>query len=289
MRPTAKSLVLDLLSTLRAGSMPVRALVGAGELFSIDGNAMRVAIARLVAEGVVERDERGAYRLGSAAASISTHVTSWRSIEERVRAWDGRWIGALTSSLPRSQRPRIRASERALRFLGFRVFERGLVIRPDNLKGGVDAVRERLADLGLDPDVAVFGLYALDGEREAHARALWQNEDLDGNYRKLLETLERSTARLTGLSARRAMAESFLVGGATIRAIVLDPLLPEPMAAVELRHALVAALREYDRLGRRYWAAFMNEHGAPYLRAPHDVRTLDAAWAASRTASGAST
>ena len=35
MKPTAKSLVLDLLSTLQRGTMPVRALVDAGALFGL--------------------------------------------------------------------------------------------------------------------------------------------------------------------------------------------------------------------------------------------------------------
>jgi phenylacetic acid degradation operon negative regulatory protein len=277
------------LSTLRAGSMPVRALVGAGALFGIDGNAIRVAIARLVADELVESDERGAYRLGSAAGSISRHVASWRAIEEQVRAWDGGWVGALTSLLPRSQRARTRTSERALRFLGFRALERGLVIRPDNLKGGVEAVRDRLAGLGLDAHVAVVGLHDLDAGRDAHARTLWESEHLDRKYRELLEALARSSARLASLPPKRAMAESFLVGGAAIRALVYDPLLPDPMAPVERRRALVAAMREYDRLGRQCWAPFMREHSAPSLRAPHDVRALDPVWPSARSVSGAST
>jgi phenylacetic acid degradation operon negative regulatory protein len=206
-----------------------------------------------------------------------------------VRAWDGAWIAALTSSLPRSERARIRAGERALRLLGFRNLERGLAIRPDNLKGGVAVARNRLAGLGLDPRVAVFVVRDLDGERDAHARTLWDADRLQAKYRELLDALARSTARLPGLPAKRAMAEAFLLGGATIRALVLDPLLPEPMAPVEQRRALVGAMREYDRLGRQCWAPFMKEHDAPYLRAPHDLRALDAAWPGPRASWGAST
>ena len=65
MEPTAKSLILDLLSTLRPGSaMPVGALVEAGSLFGLSGNNVRVSIARLLAGGQIARDERGHYRLG---------------------------------------------------------------------------------------------------------------------------------------------------------------------------------------------------------------------------------
>jgi len=66
--PSAKSVILDLLSTLRRGSMPVRALIEAGALFGFSGNHVRVTLARLRRSGLVERDERGRYRLGASAA-----------------------------------------------------------------------------------------------------------------------------------------------------------------------------------------------------------------------------
>jgi phenylacetic acid degradation operon negative regulatory protein len=288
-KATAKTLDVVLVAPLRSGSMPVRALIAAGELFGIDANALRVALARLVSAGLVESDERGAYRLGAAAGSVSAHVGSWRTIEDRVRTWDGAWVGVLLTSIPRAARARVRSTERALRFLGFRHLDRGLAVRPDNLKGSVAAVRERLASLGLDPHAAVFSVQDLDSKADARARTLWRDEHLERKYRDLLEAVERSSARLPELPQKRAMAESFLVGGATIRALVLDPLLPEPMAPVAERRALVAAMRDYDRLGREHWSAFMKEHGSPYLRAPHDVRAGDRDWASAHGLSGATT
>jgi phenylacetic acid degradation operon negative regulatory protein len=274
-RPTAKSLVLDLLSTLKSGAMPVRALIAASELFGIDANATRVALARLLADGLVASDERGAYRLGHAAASVFEHVSSWRTIEDRVRAWDGGWIAALTSGVPRSARARARATGRALGLLGFRELERGLGIRPDNLRGGIQVARERLLALGADDAVIVFALRGLDEATEERARGLWNVEDLRATYRAQLDAIAVSTKRLARLTPEQAMAESFLVGGATLRAIARDPLLPEPLAPVGDRRALLAAMQSYDRIGRACWAAFMRAHGAPYRRTPHDLRVLD--------------
>ncbi len=65
MVPTAKTLLLDLLSTVSHGSCPVRALLEAAELFGIRENSLRVALVRLRAGGLVERDERGCYRLAN--------------------------------------------------------------------------------------------------------------------------------------------------------------------------------------------------------------------------------
>src|SRR3990172_10296135 len=72
-RPTARSFVLDLLSTLKRGAMPVRAVVAAAEGFGIAGNSIRVALARLLAAGRIERDERRCYRLGAGAEPMRRH------------------------------------------------------------------------------------------------------------------------------------------------------------------------------------------------------------------------
>src|SRR2546427_11593325 len=81
-RPTAKTVILDLLATLREGSMPVRALVAAGALFDLDENNVRVALTRLLAAGLVERDERGRYRAGERAGAVGRRIARWRRIEE---------------------------------------------------------------------------------------------------------------------------------------------------------------------------------------------------------------
>src|SRR5262245_45204482 len=133
---TAKSLILDLLSTLRGGSMPVRALVAAGDIFGLEENGMRVALARLLAAGLVERDERGQYRPGSRAEALQREVTSWRTVEDGLRRWQAEWVGVHVGALPRGPRARV-ARTRALRLLGFRELVPGLEIRPDNLAGGV--------------------------------------------------------------------------------------------------------------------------------------------------------
>ncbi len=70
MIPSPKSALLDLLQTTRGRSLPVRALLEAGALFGLQENGMRVALARLVARGLVERDGPGRYRLAAGAQPI---------------------------------------------------------------------------------------------------------------------------------------------------------------------------------------------------------------------------
>jgi phenylacetic acid degradation operon negative regulatory protein len=267
-QPTPKSLVLDLLSSLRGRPMPVRALVAAGEVFGISAESIRVALVRLCGHGTIARNERGQYRLAPAAEPVQRHVAAWTRTEERVVPWRGGWIGVHTAGLARADRTRARRRDRALQFLGFRPLDPHLFVRPDNLKGGVGAVRAELQALGLDGDALVFVLADLDAATEARARALWDAEALRRSYRMTSAALARSAARLDRMPEREAMVESFVLGGRTLRQLVLDPLLPEPIVPSRERAALVEAMRAYDRLGRASWRGFLRSHGAPHLQTP---------------------
>lgn len=269
---SAKSFVLDLLLTLRDGSMPVRGLVDAGRLVGIAENNTRVSLARLLAAGRIERDERGQYRLGTQSRAVRRQVESWRVIERRTMSWDGSWIGVIASSTPRPTRRTRQLHERALRFLGFRQLDAALALRPNNLRGGVPQVRDDLASLGLSSDALVCEIGDLDAVRETRARQLWDAAELATGYREALRTITQSAARLPRLSTVEAMRESFTLGGKVIRQLVLDPLLPEPLAPVALRNELVDAMRAYDRAGRDCWAQFMRGLGVPHRQAPADSR-----------------
>jgi len=282
MAASPRSLILDLLSTLSRGAMPVRALVGAGTHFGISENNLRVALARLLRSGRVERDERGRYRLGPAARAVQRRVASWRRSEEQVRRWNGRCASELTGRRARGGRASGRQNERALGLLGFRSLAPGLEIRPDNLAGGVASLRETLVGLGLDPAAPVVGLGDLDPEREARARTLWDGEALVRAQGEARRALEVSAARLPSLSDGEAMVESFECGGAALRTIIRDPLLPDALVPGDERRALVEAMKRYDRLGRAAWRGFLAAHGVVQRRAALDTQQTDRALAAVR-------
>lgn len=253
--------------------MPVRALVEAGRRFGIAENSLRVALARLLARGRVERDARGRYRLGPGAEPIRRQVVSWRSLAARQRAWDGSWLMVHVPGVPEAAKRR--RGERALRLLGLRALEPSLMLRPDNLRDGVDGARERLLALGLDARARVFEARGLDGASDAAARRLWDVDALEAGYAASLEQLERSARRLPELPEAEAMVESFLLGGRMIRQLVLDPLLPDEILPSRSRDALVTAMRAYDHAGRRCWARFLDRYGVPHLRAPADTRIAE--------------
>ncbi|MFP6656090.1 MAG: PaaX family transcriptional regulator [Myxococcota bacterium] len=276
MQPSARSLILDLLSTLRGGTMPVRALVEAGGLLGIAENNIRVSLARLIASHRIERDQRGRYRLGHAVAAISRQLRNWRNLDARMRPWDGHWLVVHTPRLGRG--PARRRRERSLELLGFRELETGLSFRPDNLLGSVIDVRNELVGL-TSGSVAeqsalgrVFRVRDLDAPSEQEVRSLWDTDSITAEVCEAALALRESEIRMKTLTNDEAMIESFLVGGRILRLLVQHPLLPAEILTPTPLTELISAMKHYDELGRRAWATFLARHDVPHRALPLDSR-----------------
>lgn len=252
MAPNPKHLILNLLMAAE-GPLTSREAVGACALFGIRENSVRVALVRLAAAGLVEAAGRGSYRLGPQAAPLADDVSRWRTLEERACEWDGRWLIVTTGALGRSDRPALRARERALTMAGFRELEPTLYLRPDNLVGHAPVVRERLYKLGLDASAPVFSAHDLDPAREQAARQLWNGQALTASYKATRQKLERWMAHADQLDTEVAARECYLLGNEAIRQLVFDPLLPEPLVNAKERRAFNDAVQSYDRFGREIW------------------------------------
>jgi phenylacetic acid degradation operon negative regulatory protein len=253
MTPNPKQLILKLLLAAEGRPLSARDAIVACALFGIRENSVRVALVRLSAASMIEAEARGMYRIGPNGAELADDVRAWRTAESRVRKWSGAWIAVHSGALGRDDRAGPRRRERALEMLGFRELDRGLFLRPDNLAGGVAEVRTRLYKLGLDAEAAVFIVSALDGEREARARSLWNGKALTKSYVQMRQRLEKWLSRAKALDLEAAARESFLLGNDAIRSLVFDPLLPEPLADVKERRAFVDTVLEFDRMGHAIW------------------------------------
>ncbi len=261
-RVTAKRLVLELLSAAAPSEVPAAVLVAAASLFRVSDVNVRVTLARLVAAGTLELGGRGLYRLGENARALTNQVTSWRELEKQVRRWDGAWACVHTGDLGRGDRSELRRRERALRLLGFRALTPTLEMRPDNLEGGVAALRERLVALGAPEGAIVFRSTDLDARTEARARALWDGKRLTTSYRHARERMDRWLVAAQDLAPETAAREAFLFGGDVLRQILFDPRLPEPLVDVAERRAMVDAAKRFDAYGRRLWfRLFGTVHG----------------------------
>lgn len=253
MKFTAKSLILDMLLANEGEPLSARDAVQAAALFDIGESSVRVTLLRLVADGLIEASDRGVYRLRGAAHELAGEVATWRTADARTRPWSGAWIAVHSAPLGRSDRQRLRVRQRALNMLGFRELDPGLLLRPDNLEGGVEAVRGRLIKLGLEPDAAVFVADHFDPARRARLAGLWDGAALTRAYRELARELEAWTTQVDAMPLAQAAHESLLMGRHAIRQVVFDPMLPSPMVDVDARRQFVDAVRAYDRTGQAIW------------------------------------
>jgi phenylacetic acid degradation operon negative regulatory protein len=267
MAPRPRQLILRLLLGAGGAPLAVRDAARACALFAIPANGVRVALVRLAAAGLVEPVGRGAYRLGPNASTLAADVAAWRDANARTRDWTGSWIAVHVGALGRSNRVALRARVRALELLGLRELDRGLHVRPDNLVGGVAAVRQRLTRLGLERGAAVFQAAGFDADRERRARSLWNGTALARGYRATRARLERWLANAYRHEPDAAARESFLLGNEAIRQLVFDPLLPRPLIDEEARAAFVDTVIRFDAAGQAIWKYFL--HGdAVTRRAP---------------------
>lgn len=251
---TPRSLALWSLSIAAPDPLPSARLVLEAEILDIGPPAMRVALGRLLREGMATQVSRGSYALGSAAAAIHAKARGWTDTEAAVKQWRGRWIIAIVDHLGRSDRRRVQARDRALRLTGLAPSASGAWVRPDNLARDAERLVTDLRGLGLDSDAVVLADCDAGARDDDAFRRLWPIAQLESGYRRWLRELTESAARVRSLSFRDAARETFLLGQSVIRAINSDPLLPAEMVDVGLRASVVEAMKDYDAMARHLWA-----------------------------------
>ena len=270
MKATAKRIILELLSASDGFEGTAASLVAAGKLLGVADGSVRVALTRLVADGTLAVTERGVYRLGGGAIAVNREVTSWRQLERQVRRWDGSWVCVQLQGAAAARR-----RERALRLLGFRELTGDLAVRPDNLAGGVTALRDRLHALGVEPTTLVFRATDLDADTDARARRLWDRDKLSASYHQWCERIARWLVEIEEVPLRRAARDAFYFGGDVLRAIVFDPRLPEELVDVAARRALLAAAQRVDATGRALWNQLVGlSHGLVFTQEHRDELEL---------------
>lgn len=257
-QPNARRVILNLLGVTDDGTLSVAEAINACALFGITDNSVRVTLARLSQSKLIETTDRGIYRLGEAWQNIASDVAGWRNAEERLVQWEGKWVLAAIGTLPRSDRKILRNRQRALSMLGMKELATGLFIRPDNLVGGVVAVRQRLISLGLEDDAIIFRADEFDEDRQNRAAKLWNGDALAASYKQNIARLEEWAKNEAVLPFDIAAQESFILGDNAIREIVFDPMLPAPLVDEEQRRHFFKTMVHFDELGRRIWLRFLN-------------------------------
>lgn len=252
-KPNGKNLILELLMANQNETLTVKDAIAAGALFGLSSNNIRVALARLNAEGLTMTTGRGRYNLGPQAITLANDLSQWRKIESRLRPWQGDYIAVYSAGLGRTDRTALRRRERALSILGFAALDKGLHIRPNNIEHSVDRVRERLILLGLESESHVFVASHFDEIDEATIHQLWPHDTLDQQYQKRAAQLDTWLTTADTLDPETAAREAFLHGRTAIKHLVFDPLLPDQMIDAQARQHFFNSVRKFDAIGREIW------------------------------------
>ena len=253
---SARALVLSLISGAEAGPQTIARLISAAALFGIEASTLRVAVTRLIKEGLLESPDRGRYMPGPKAKALTRRLQDWQNVHSKLTAWNGDWLIALTHPLGRTDRKQLRARERALTLFGYREAETAFWVRPANLARDLEAHRMDLVDIGADAAITLIRASSLAMPRPPDWPALWSPGQLAENYAAAIRTMQDSLARLPGKRADDAAREALLIGQAVLRLINLDPLLPRELGNQADFFRMVDQMRAYNEAGQKCWSDY---------------------------------
>jgi phenylacetic acid degradation operon negative regulatory protein len=247
-KATPRELLLDTLAVLSDDGLTTASLLEACAALRFKPVAVRVALTRLAAAGLIESPERSRWRLTRKSA-WSRDVERWRTIKSRTRPWSGGWIVVLANAVPRSQRVVRGHTERALRHRGFRELRRDAFMRPSNLRAALVEIEADLVALG-----ASSAIDLLDAGELGFTPPLgpWRIAE---HQARIVAACARMDALMD--HAPRDPAEAcrsfWHVGRDVIRLVNSDPLLPDELADATPRRHLLERLPEFVMRGRGTW------------------------------------
>jgi phenylacetic acid degradation operon negative regulatory protein len=253
MKITPRKLILDLLLAGEGQPLSSREAVSACYLFQIGETSTRVALTRLLADGLIKSVERGVYQLGPNAIELAGEVAAWRTIDRNVREWTGDYITVFTATLGRTDRSALVRRERALRMLGFRELDKGYYIRPNNIDIDLNIIIQKLRTLGVEHSAIIATAHHFEAAVEKRIQQLWDGKALTKSYAALSKKLEVWIANADQLSLETAAQESLILGRAAIHQVVFDPLLPLPWVDPAVRNQFFQVVRHFDQVGKVIW------------------------------------
>jgi phenylacetic acid degradation operon negative regulatory protein len=256
----ATQLILDLYARLAGREFGLPLLARAGKPFDISEAAFRTALTRLKREGRVESTQRGRYRLIGRKSALLERVGAWREVQSRQKSWSGAWVVAIANPDARVDRTVWRRALRAFAFEGFRQVSPNIFARPNNLRGGVPGVRQRMSDLGVPQSILIASLGDLEETTVSQWMATWKIDEINDDLSSAITRLRKSIQRLEGKSDGNAAAETLLLGRRTVRTILENPLLPSEFGSENKLEQLIAIMSEYDVFGRDIWASYLQDN-----------------------------
>ena len=255
-KPNARDLIVDLLMGLQGRAISIKQIILAAKLFEINENNIRVAVTRLSAEGVIEAVERGVYQFSEQAREWANIMLNRKQGIKQTKAWNSQYLAVLAGELGRVDRTALSRRERALKRFGFKEFEQGIYIRPDNLAISFDDICSELRNSGLEMSAKICLISHLDSNTLSQIPSLWPTQSLNQNYEKYSQIIQTWLSQVAQLSLDDAAKESLMLGRQTIASLMNDPLLPESFVDVQLREKFASSVQQLDQTGIELWQQF---------------------------------
>ena len=251
-----RALVLSLMSSAFTAPQSISRLISAAALFDIEPATLRVAVTRLLKEGLLESPDRGVYKPGPKSKALTRRVQSWKDVASRIVPWNGDWLVALTGHLGRTDRKQLRSRERSLALSGYKETDAGFWVRPANLARGLEDHRADLIGIGADDAISLLRVSDRALPEGGHWESLWSTDELARTYAEANDAMMKSLGRLASLPCDQAARESLLIGQAVIRTINFDPLLPPELGNQDAFLRMVETMVHYNNVGRKCWQAY---------------------------------
>src|SRR5690606_10036379 len=255
----ARHLILDLLYASINSTLSIKRILAAAELLGISDNGIRVAVARLNQENVIQAVERGVYQLLEKKFDTSFISLNKHPDMQTATTWNGKYVLVYTGALGRVDRTALSKREKALRYYGFHELEQNVFIRPDNLTLTLSPLKTAVIQFGLDPDARFFQVSQLENETEV--RDLWDIEELHQTYHAVQHDINDWFENYQNLTLAEAAKSAFYLGKSALFSLRADPLLPAEWIDAKARQQFERAVRKIEKQGQFLWQQYFNNQG----------------------------
>lgn len=227
---SARSAVLSLLLGAHPPSLPVRDLVRAARLLHISESALRVALTRMVAAGDLVREDT-TYCLSDRL--LARQQRQDERLDLPQHAWHDRWRLVMVTAVGRSAAERLQLRTQ-LHEAHLAELREGVWLRPDNLQ---------LALAESDGTWTTCFTGMPEGDPRLLAEQLWDLPGWANTGRQLVDLLQSAPDP----------ARQLAVAAATLRQLLIDPILPPELLpggwpSSELRAAYTAYRSKFAEL-----------------------------------------
>lgn len=261
-KTNTRQLVIDLFLGAASTQLTIKQILVGAQIFAISDNGVRVAVTRLMSEGMLESHDRGIYQLTAQAKHWARLMLNRKQGIKQTKIWQGQYLAVFTGHLGRVDRTALKKRERALFQYGFRELEIGIYVRPDNLNDAMLRLFMELKDLGLEQEAKMCVISEFDIHTQDLIPELWEGKKLNRQYHYYIDKIGMWLKHYDSLDIQEAAYEAFYLGRESISLLMKDPLLPAPFVDENLRQNFAHVVQQLDQTGLKIWQAIYDQHEA---------------------------